>query len=219
MNKKILVSEDYDCVSLSIVNALKKYNSSIEQVRDCDKAYAKIKKALIEENPYDLLILDISYSLASHDNLVIKGGLELLSLFKDENIYPKVLIFSSIIEPLTIKKYYDFYPIQGFITKGSEDLKELEVAFKMIFNGEIYYPESMEDKSKYLYELNLEEEKLLKLLNKGDSVRSISEYFKKMKMEPSNPRTLQKRIERLWKAFGAKNTIDLLRICRENDII
>ena len=63
MFKKILIAEDLKGINEGIFSFLND-NLQIEKlevVQYCDEAYLKYKKAILDEEPYDLLITDLSF--------------------------------------------------------------------------------------------------------------------------------------------------------------
>ena len=62
MFNKTLVVEDFDSVSTTMINAIKEIHiPEIHLAKYCDEAYLKIRKALLNEKPFDLLICDLSF--------------------------------------------------------------------------------------------------------------------------------------------------------------
>ena len=74
MFKRVLVSEDIDSISLAVVQVLNSLNvAHIDQVKYCDDALLKIKKGIIDNEPYDLFITDLSFE-SDHRKVLIQSG-------------------------------------------------------------------------------------------------------------------------------------------------
>lgn len=83
MFKKVLIAEDIDTISFGIMTALAEYSTmEIHHAKYCDDALLKIKKALQENNPYDLLISDLSFK-ADHTKTILRSGEELVQAVKE----------------------------------------------------------------------------------------------------------------------------------------
>lgn len=62
MFHKVLIAEDLDSISIAVVQALEEISIlEINHAKYCDDAFLKIKKALHDNQPYDLLISDLSF--------------------------------------------------------------------------------------------------------------------------------------------------------------
>ena len=82
MFNKVLVAEDLDTINFSVVQALKDLNvNEIHHAKYCDEAYLKIKRALHDKAPYDLLISDLSFK-TDHRESKINSGDELIEAAK-----------------------------------------------------------------------------------------------------------------------------------------
>ncbi|GAA6768232.1 hypothetical protein AAFH68_41850 [Flavobacterium sp. CGRL1] len=78
MFKKVLVAEDLDSISIAVVQVLEDLNIPvIDHVKYCDEGLLKVKKALNEKEPYDLLITDLSFK-TDHRKANIESGDELI---------------------------------------------------------------------------------------------------------------------------------------------
>ena len=94
MFNKVLVAEDLDTINLSMVQALKDLNvNEIHYAKYCDEAYLKIKRALHDKTPYDLLISDLSFK-TDHRESKINSGDELIDAAKKAQADLKTIVFS-----------------------------------------------------------------------------------------------------------------------------
>ena len=77
MFQKVLINDDHDAILSSIAHILSKLNvGSIERSQYCDEAYLKIKRAELDEMPYDLLVTDLSFK-RDHRNIDLDSGEEM----------------------------------------------------------------------------------------------------------------------------------------------
>ena len=80
MFKKILVDEDLDAFSTTILASLEKFKiPEIVHVKYCDEGMFRVQKALYDNQPFELLITDLSFK-ADHRPTKIEIGRELFRL-------------------------------------------------------------------------------------------------------------------------------------------
>lgn len=83
MFKKVLVAEDLDSISITIVQVLEDLKiPCIDHVKYCDDALIKIRKAIIDNDPYDLLISDLSFK-SDHRKVNISSGEKLIEAINE----------------------------------------------------------------------------------------------------------------------------------------
>lgn len=76
MFKKILIAEDFQDTNKGIANALEN-RFQIEQLQEelyCDKAYNRFKSAFTENEPFDLVITDLSFKEGPSLADLLRGG-------------------------------------------------------------------------------------------------------------------------------------------------
>ena len=62
MFQKVLIAEDLDSINLAIAHVVNELAiAEIHHVKYCDDALPKIKRALADGKPFDLLISDLSF--------------------------------------------------------------------------------------------------------------------------------------------------------------
>ena len=96
MFQKVLIAEDMDYINSGIKSELKTLKiPQIDFVAYCDEALLKLKKAIIENNPFDLLISDLSFVEDAHDQQ-LKSGEALI--FEARKLFPdlKIIVFFSV---------------------------------------------------------------------------------------------------------------------------
>ena len=74
MFTKVIVAEDQDDINNGVVASLKELGvSDIQHVQYCDDAYLKIKRAALDQKPFELLITDLSFT-ADHREQKLSSG-------------------------------------------------------------------------------------------------------------------------------------------------
>jgi DNA-binding NarL/FixJ family response regulator len=94
--QKVLIAEDFDTINISLIETLQLlYIPQIDHAKYCDDALLKIKKSIKDNQPYDLLISDLSFH-ADFREVEIKNGEELIQRVK--KLLPTIKIITYSIE-------------------------------------------------------------------------------------------------------------------------
>ena len=88
MFKKILIAEDLDSISLAVQHVLNELQLNLYMHdKYCEGAYLKIKKALVDNEPFDLLITDLSLIAISCAVIPIKEKTIILAVAGTSSLY------------------------------------------------------------------------------------------------------------------------------------
>lgn len=224
MLKKILIIEDVDSINLGLTVALKeKYHADIRNAKYCDEAFLKIKKAIIENAPFDLVITDLSFAEDHRENKITSGE-QLIKNIRNEQPDVNIIVYSIEDRPYKIKSLFDDYQVEAYIVKGRESTHELIEAIDTISKSPKDNTYISPRLSKILKEdlfLELEEYdiELIKKLSQGLTQDEISYMLKKEGRSPSSISSIEKRINKLKIFFKANNTIHLISIAKDMGII
>ena len=222
MFHKVLVAEDFDSISISVVQALNELSvSEIHHTKYCDDALLKIRRAIQDDAPYDLLISDLSFK-TDHRETKLNSGEELIATVKKIQPNIKTIVFSIEDKSFRIKSLYVNLGINAFVAKGRNSIPELKKAIQGVYNDEskIISPEllhSLRDKS--LIEIETYDISLLKLLSKGLILDEIAANFKNSGMIPNGSSSIEKRINKLKIYFKANNNVHLIAIAKDLGVI
>ena len=223
MFKKILIAEDIDSISLGIVTVLKNkfVDADIRVTKYCDEAVMKIKKGINENEPFDLLISDLSFK-PDYREVAISTGEGLIEAVR--NIQPdiKVVVYSVDDRLYRIKSLFKNYKINAFITKGRESITEFPEALNLIYDtGYTYISPQVAHlfEEKALSEIDDDDVQLLKYLSEGLSQTEVSIILKTSGKNTSSISSVEKRINKLKIYFKANNTIHLISIAKDIGII
>lgn len=94
MFKKVLISEDMEDINRGVYSKLKEIGVQvIDQVQYCDDAYLKIKKAFLDDEPYQLLLTDLSYKTDYRDQKLASGE-ALIQVIKEQYPNIKIIVYS-----------------------------------------------------------------------------------------------------------------------------
>jgi len=222
MFNKVIVAEDLDSISIAVVQALEELSiGEIHYAKYCDDAFLKIKKAIIEDTPYDLLISDLSFK-TDHREDELKSGEELIAAVKKVQPSIKTIVFSIEDKSFRIKSLFNNLGINGYVSKGRNSIPELKKAILGIFNDDktILSPElsyALSDKT--LLEIESYDIELLKLLAQGFILDEISLNFKKTEIIPNGSSSIEKRINKLKIYFKANNNVHLIAIAKDLGLV
>ena len=99
MFKKVLVAEDMDSINQAVSLVLKDLGiTEVVHVQYCDQAWLKAKRAIKDNNHFDLLICDLSFKQDYRDEKITSGQ-ELISILKNEDPKLKVIVNSKTEKP------------------------------------------------------------------------------------------------------------------------
>jgi two-component system capsular synthesis response regulator RcsB len=222
MFKKILIAEDLDSISITVEQALKELSiTEIHHAKYCDDAFLQIKKALHDNEPYDLLISDLSFKIDHRENKLTCGD-ELIEAVKKIQPDIKTIVFSIEDKSYRIKSLFNNLGINAYISKGRNSIPELKNAVESIFKTEEknISPEltsALNDKS--LHEIEAYDISLLKLLSNGCILDEISIAFKNTGIIPNGSSSIEKRINKLKIYFKANNNVHLIAIAKDLGLI
>jgi DNA-binding NarL/FixJ family response regulator len=222
MFKKVLVAEDFDSISITVGKALEELSVyEIHHAKYCDDAFLKIKRALYDNAPYDLLISDLSFK-TDHREDKLKSGEELIAAVKKIQPNLKTIVFSIEDKSYRIKSLFNDLDINAYVSKGRDSIPELKKAISGIFNDETKILSSelsnaLRDKS--LIEIETYDIEILKLLSKGYILDEIASEFKTLGIIPNGSSSLEKRINRLKIYFKASNNVHLIAIAKDLGLV
>lgn len=222
MFQKILIAEDMDYINSGIRSELKTLKiPQIDFATYCDEALLKLKKAIVENKPFDLLISDLSFVEDANEQQ-LKSGEALI--FEARKLIPelKIIVFSVENKKHQIQTLFNQSNINGYVLKGRDGLRELKKAIHEVeisdiryiskeIQSALYHSEAIEITDYDLY--------VVACLSKGMSQPEISSYLKNKGLKPSGVSAIEKRIKLLKEHFNAKNPTHLVAITKDLGLI
>ncbi|WP_040460088.1 response regulator transcription factor [Galbibacter marinus] len=221
MFKKVLIAEDIDTINLGLIDELNKsFDFEIHHAKYCDDAILKCKKAILDNEPYDLLISDLSF-MQDHRDCIINSGEELAKAILALQPEIKIIIYSIDDRPQKIKSLLKNPGVNGYICKGRESSKEMISTIKNLQENDTYLsPELVRMLNQEpVYEIQDYDISLLKELSYGHNQDIISENLKAQGIHPSSVSSIEKRINKLKIYFKAKNTVHLISQVKDFGLI
>ncbi|QBN19662.1 DNA-binding transcriptional response regulator [Flavobacterium nackdongense] len=222
MFKKVLVAEDLDSISIAVGQALAELSVvEIHHAKYCDDALLKVKKALLDEAPFDLLISDLSFKVDHRENHLTCGD-ELIAAVKKIQPTLKTVVFSIEDKSFRIKSLFNDLGVNAFVSKGRNSIPELQKAIQSVFDNEskiLSQELSHALKDKSLIEIEIYDITLLKSLSKGFTLEEIAVDFKTTGIIPNGSSSIEKRINRLKIFFKANNNVHLIAIAKDLGLV
>jgi DNA-binding NarL/FixJ family response regulator len=222
MFKKVLIAEDLDAINLGIQQVLKDLNIvDFQHSKYCDEAFLKIRTAIDRNDPYDLLISDLSFKTDYRDPKIANGD-ELTQKARELQPDLKIIAYSVEDKSYRIKSLFENAGINAFVLKGLNSIEELKKAMHIISTSDEKFisPEIasvLQEKNNF--EIDDVDIKILKFLSTGTSQDEIIENFKNCDIKPNSKSAIEKRLSKLKDFFKANNTIHLVSITKDMGII
>lgn len=220
MFKNVLIADDLGSINQGVSTVLKELNiNNITKVQYCDDAYLKVKKAVMDNEPYDLLITDLSFEL-DHRAPTLNSGEALIGILKKEHPTLPIIAYS-IDDRLQMVRGLSQLGVNGYVCKGRNGLVELLEAINSVYKGQQYFSPKIATalNNKTDLEIDAYDIKLLQNVSKGLSQDEISTLFKKKGISPSSLSSIEKRLNKLKIQLNSKNTIHLIAISKDLGLI
>lgn len=220
MFKKILIAEDHEIRNLGVIKTLEELKiKDYNFVNYCDEAFKKINNSYAVNKPYDLLITDLSFD-EDHKKQKLSSGQELIAAVREHFPLIKIIAFSIEKRPNIIDELFAKYSINGFVSKGRNDGKELKTTIKKVYQNQRVIPqEIITSIRKNSFEFTDYDISILQLLAKGFKQREIQKYLKENEINPYSESAIEKRLNELRDHINAKNTIEMIVRCKDLGII
>ena len=210
-----------DDIHRGIYNTLSELGvKHIDQVQYCDDAYLKIKRAIFDEVPYDLLITDLFFK-ADHREQRFSSGDMLIETVKKEYPELKAIVYSVEDRLQKVRTLVIEHKLDGYVCKSRRGLVELTKAIHAILNNDIYLSSEVNNALSPKNNLEIQDYdiNLLRQLSLGLSQDDISLYFKANHIKPNSLSSIEKRLNKLRIQFSANNAIHLVTIVKDLGII
>ncbi|MFD1602588.1 response regulator [Flavobacterium artemisiae] len=222
MFKKVILAEDFEEFNLAVKQTLDDFDIvDFQHAKYCDDALTKIKRAIQDNEPFDLLISDLSFK-KDHREVKIGSGDELIQKVRELQPNLKIIAYSIEEKNPRIKALFENSEIDAFVLKGRNSIVDLKKAIQIIStsNERFISPEiasSLQEKNNY--EIDDVDIKILKYLSDGTSQDEIIEIFKSTDIKPNSKSAVEKRLSKLKDFFKANNTVHLVSITKDMGII
>ena len=212
MFEKVLIAEDHELISSSIKKTLTDLNVSLsakDYVYCCDDAINRIKKAVMDYSPYELLITDLSFDDSIEQAL--KSGVDLIKAAREFQPNIKVLIFSIENRVSVAQSLFKDLRINGYVPKGRHDASDLKTAIVSISNNKLHVsPHLRHGPKKVMHDFTELDLAIITLLKNGKSQVEISNILKDRNMKSSSLSSIEKRLNTMRLAFEVTSNAQLV---------
>ena len=221
MFKRVLINEDHESSNISIRQTLKELNiTAIAYTYYCDDALTQIRKSLTDEQPFDLIITDLSFE-EDHRIQQISGGADLIGVLKELDPSLKILVFSAENKATVIDFLFKQLGINGYVRKARHDAKDLKMALEELYKGKIYLSADLRQnvKQKNAYEFTEFDIIIISLLSQGKHQKDIPEYLRKNNVRPAGLSSVEKRLNLMKEELSFSKNEQLVAYCKDFGII
>ncbi|WP_432709690.1 response regulator [Pedobacter sp.] len=221
MFKRVLIAEDQETTSISVRKTLEELGiANTEYTYYCDDAYTRIKKNANTEQPFDLLITDLSFE-EDHRKQLLAGGVELISAVKAVQPGIKVLVFSAENKAAVIDELFKELGINAYIRKARNDAKDLKLGIEAISKNKTYLSAHLKPmvKQKNAYEFSDFDITIITLLSQGTLQKDIPLYLQQNNIKPSGLSSVEKRLNLIKEVLGFTKNEQLVAYCKDFGII
>jgi two-component system capsular synthesis response regulator RcsB len=222
MFKKVLLAEDHQSVKLSLAQTLASLgiDAGNNYAYDCDSALIRIKNAIQENTPYDLLITDLSFDEEEGKQL-ITSGIELIKAVKGLQPNLKILVFSAESNAGIVNKLFDDQDINGYVRKSRSDTEELKKAVEAIYQGRKYISPNLQQavRTRNAHDFTTYDITIISQLAKGTLQKNIPDYLQKTNIKPWGLSSVEKRLNYIRETLNISSNEQLVAFCKDKKII
>lgn len=221
MFQNVLVVDDHDAIIQSERQVLQELGvSNITNAQYADEAFLKYKRAKMDQNPFDLVITDLSFK-PDHRNITLESGEDLIASIRDTDQNTPIAVYSMKDQLQKVRLLVEQYQVNAYVLKDRRGMQELSMAIKKIKNNERFLSPQIERALHPANNLEIDDLDilLLELLSKGYSQDQISKNLKQQNKTPSSLSSVEKRLNKLRVQFKANNAIHLVAQAKDLGLI
>lgn len=221
MFQKVLIAEDADFASSGVLRALEELGIlNVDYAQYCDEAFLKIKNAIRIQEPFDLLISDLSF-IGNPNAQRLNSGDELVKEVKSLDGALKTILFTVEDRPFKVKQLCNDLELNGYVWKSNDALKDLKKAIHNIIDDQFFISPQLAHvfRAKESFEITSYDIFLLQHLAEGLEQKEISGVLKEKGIKPSSTSSVEKRLKLLKENFNANNPTQLVAITKDFGLI
>lgn len=221
MFSNVLIAEDHQTLKISLEQTLRELGVLNQKYAYyCDDALLILKKHVQDNNPFELLITDLSF-VEDHREQKINTGAGLIAEAK--KVYPalKVLVFSVETNPAVIRNLFQNLNIDGYVLKGREDATDLSHAITRIADHKRFIPPvfAQEIRTRNAYDFDDFDLMIISQLAEGTLQKNIPAYLQQQGAKASSLSSVEKRLCLIRESFSFATNEQLIAYCKDRRII
>jgi DNA-binding NarL/FixJ family response regulator len=223
MFEKVLIAEDHEIANISVQKTLADLGiKNLKYVYYCDDALTWIRNAYKSNEPYDLLITDLSFE-EDHHKQKIASGIELIKAVRQLQPNIKILVFSAENKIAIIDKLFKDreLSIDGYVRKARHDAQDLKLAIEAISKDKKYLTHDLRQsiKEKNSHEFTSFDITIITLLSEGTLQKEIPVYLQQNGIKPAGLSSVEKRLNLIKEVLGFSKNEQLVAHCKDMGII
>jgi len=222
MFKKVLIAEDHESISISVQKTLTDlgiHYDARDYVYYCDDALSRIKKALSENQPYELLITDISFDTDIPQEL--NSGLDLIKAVKAIQPDIKTLVFSIENRMAVASTFINELGADAFVPKARGDAKDLLIAIESITKNAVYFSPNLRQRNgmQQKFDFTAYDKTIIQLLAQGTAQKDIPVYLQKSNIRPAGLSSVEKRLHAIKSTLNISSNEQLVAYCKDLKVV
>ncbi len=223
MFQKVLIAEDFPSVNYSVQRTLEELgiaHNIKNHVYYCDHAFSRIQKALNENEPYELLITDLSFDDDATQQQ-ISDGVSLIKAVRALQPDLKILVFSIENRFAIAQKLFKDLNLNGYVPKGRSDAQDLQLAIEIIHQNKRHLSKNLKKVpgDEIIYQFTPRDITIITQILDGATQKEISEYLEKNNITPSGLSSIEKRLNTIRRDLNFNNNQQLIAYCKDHGII
>ncbi|MCR8560386.1 response regulator [Mucilaginibacter sp. BJC16-A38] len=221
MFKTILIAEDHESASISVRKTLQDLGvAHTDYAYYCDDALTKIKIALRNQQPFELLVTDLFFE-EDQQKQILNGGEALIAAARQLQPGLKILVFSAEHRAAVIDRLFKELHISGYVRKARYDAQELKTAMETLFKNKQHYPSHLRQAVKAMntHEFTTLDITIISLLSGGIHQKDIPVHLQQKNLHPSGLSSVEKRLGHIKANLGFSKNEQLIAYCKDMGII
>lgn len=223
MFQKVLIAEDHESINYSIQKTLAELNiphDNRNYVYYCDDALKRIEKALIEGQPYELLITDLSFEQDIPGQQIISGE-SLIKAVKQLQPDLKILVFSIENRASVAHSLFKELGIDAYVPKARRDALDLKLAIETIYQRKKHFSNNLkkdvnEENDHHFTDFDV---MVISLLSRGILQKEIPFHLQQRNIKPAGLSSLEKRLSLIKTNLNIFSNEQLIAYCKDKQII
>ncbi|MGJ1445921.1 response regulator [Sphingobacterium spiritivorum] len=221
MFRKVLIAEDQESANISVRKTLADLGiQHTDYVYYCDDALTRIEKALKADQPYDLLITDLSFEEDQYRQRLPNGD-DLIKAVKQEQPTIKIVVFSAEDMSQVIDTLFEELSIDAYVRKARNDAQYLKEAINTIYQNRKYRSPNLKPivKERNSYEFADFDITIISLLSQGVLQKDIPFHLQQRNIKPSGLSSVEKRLNHMKESLDFTKNEQLIAFCKDIGII
>ncbi|MBL4676908.1 MAG: response regulator transcription factor [Mucilaginibacter sp.] len=219
MIEKVLIAEDHESANISVRKTMDDLGLPHIHAYYCDDALNMIRLALKENEPYRLLITDLSFEDDGSPQQ-LKGGEQLIRAARLIQPELKVLVFSGEQRPAVIGRLFSELHIDGYVRKARHDAEHLRSAIAMIGQHRRYLPDGYRQSIRQVADALTDYERaIIRQLAGGMLQKQLPDWLTEQGMPNASLRSVEKALHRARTLLEVASNQQLVAYCKDAGLI